>query len=61
MEPLITAADVGVALGNIPAKTIRAYARDGRLPAVWIGRHLRFFRSRVMDAVEQAAREGRPI
>jgi len=42
---LLTARQVGELLGDIPAKTILEYARDGRLPCVLIGRHVRFVRA----------------
>ncbi len=44
-EPLLTAKDVGALLGGIPATTVLQYARDGRLPHVRVGRHVRFLRS----------------
>jgi excisionase family DNA binding protein len=58
-EPLLTAAEVGTLLGNVPAKTILQYARDGRLPCVRIGKHVRFVRGdvdRALAAGGQAAR-----
>jgi excisionase family DNA binding protein len=50
-EPLLTAADVGALLGGIPAKTVLQYARDGRLPCLRIGKHVRFIRSDVDEAL----------
>jgi excisionase family DNA binding protein len=50
-EPLLTAAEVGVLLGNVPAKTVLQYARDGRLPCLRIGKHVRFVRSDVNRAL----------
>jgi excisionase family DNA binding protein len=50
-EPLLTAAEIGVLLGGIPAKTVLQYARDGRLPCVRIGKHVRFIRSDVDQAL----------
>ncbi|MCW3007392.1 MAG: helix-turn-helix protein [Solirubrobacterales bacterium] len=57
-EPLLTAEDVGQMLGGIPAKTVRNYAREGRLPSVKIGRHVRFVRWRVEEAITAAADRG---
>jgi len=50
-EPLLTAAEVGALLGDVPAKTILQYARDGRLPCLRIGKHVRFVRSDVDRAL----------
>jgi excisionase family DNA binding protein len=50
-EPLLTAAQVGSLLGDIPPKTILQYARDGRLPCVRIGKHVRFVRSDIRRAL----------
>ena len=50
-EPLLTARQVGTLLGGIPAKTILQYARDGRLPCVRIGKHVRFVRCDVDQAL----------
>jgi excisionase family DNA binding protein len=59
-EPLLTASQLGVLLGGIPPKTILQYARDGRLPCLRIGRHVRFVRSDVDLALEaQRRRHGR--
>jgi excisionase family DNA binding protein len=48
--PLLDADDVAKLLG-IPAKTVRQYAREGRLPSRPIGRHVRFVRAEVERAV----------
>lgn len=42
-------------LGGLPANTIDQYARDGRLPSTWIGKHRRFTvqRSRTPSVVRQ--------
>ena len=41
--PLFTAEEVGRdILGGVPAKTVNLYAREGRLPCVWVGKHRRF-------------------
>jgi excisionase family DNA binding protein len=57
-EPLLTAAQVGALLGNVPAKTILQYARDGRLPCVRIGKHVRFVRSAVDRALSASGHRG---
>lgn len=50
--PLMTAEEVGRELfGGVPAKTINQYARQGRLPSLWIGKHRRFNRPDVERAV----------
>jgi excisionase family DNA binding protein len=51
-EPLMDAADVA-ALLKIPAKTVRQYAREGRLPSRQLGRHIRFVRAEVAVAIER--------
>lgn len=51
-EPLLTASEVGALLGGIPARTVLQYARDGRLPCLRIGKHVRFLRSDVAEAIE---------
>jgi len=43
-DPLLTAAQAAVVLGGVPAKTVLQLAREGRLPCVRIGRHVRFSR-----------------
>jgi excisionase family DNA binding protein len=50
-EPLMTAREIGALLGGIPPKTVLQYARDGRLPCVRIGKHVRFVRSDVDQAL----------
>ena len=57
-EPLLTAGEIGQLLGGIPPKTVLQYARDGRLPCVRIGKHVRFVRSDVDQAL--ASLRGRP-
>jgi len=44
-DPLLTAAQAAVVLGGVPAKTVLALAREGRLPCVRIGRYVRFCRA----------------
>ena len=46
-EPLLTASQVSELLGGIPPKTVLQYAREGRLPCLRIGRHVRFVRSEI--------------
>jgi excisionase family DNA binding protein len=57
-EPLLTARQVSSLLGGIPAKTVLQYAREGRLPCLRIGKHVRFVRSD-LDEVLSAQRGGR--
>ena len=57
-EPLLTARQVSALLGDIPPKTILQYAREGRLPCLRIGRHVRFVRSEI-DRTLMAQRVGR--
>lgn len=60
--PLLTADDVArTILGGVPVKTINQYAREGRLPSVWIGKHRRFNRPDVEEAVVRAASHGRRL
>lgn len=60
--PLLTAEEVGRdLLGGIPAKTVDLYAREGRLPCVWVGKHRRFNRPSVELAVAAATRAGRRL
>jgi excisionase family DNA binding protein len=51
-EPLLTASQVSALLGGIPPKTVLQYARDGRLPCLRIGKHVRFLRSDVGEAID---------
>jgi excisionase family DNA binding protein len=59
-EPLLTAKELSVLLGDIPAKTILQYARQGRLPCVRVGRHVRFVKSDVELALD-TQRESRLV
>jgi excisionase family DNA binding protein len=59
-EPLLTARELSVLLGDIPSKTILQYAREGRLPCVRVGRHVRFVKSDVERALD-AQRQSRVI
>ena len=54
-EPLLTASQLSVLLGGIPPKTVLQYARDGRLPCLRIGRHVRFVKSDI-DLVLESQR-----
>ena len=60
--PIMTAEEVGrEILGGVPAKTINQYAREGRLPSLWIVKHRRFNRPSVERAVARAAGRGRRL
>ena len=52
-EPLFTARQVGAILGGIPSNTVLQYARDGRLPCLRIGKHVRFLRSDVAAELDR--------
>jgi excisionase family DNA binding protein len=57
--PLLTADEVArTILGGVPVKAINQYAREGRIPSIWIGKHRRFNRPAVEDAVARAASRG---
>lgn len=57
--PLLTADEVAqTMLGGLPAKTVNQYARQGRLPSVWIGKHRRFNRPEVEEAIARAVGRG---
>jgi len=45
-------------LGGMPVKTINQYAREGRIPSIWIGKHRRFNRPAVEEAIARAASRG---
>jgi excisionase family DNA binding protein len=49
-EPLLDAEDVATLLG-IPKTSVYEYARDGRLPCIAIGRHKKFVRRDLAEAV----------
>jgi excisionase family DNA binding protein len=55
-EPLLTAGQIGSLLGGIPSKTVLQYARDGRLPCLRIGKHVRFVRSDIDTCAGPSAR-----
>jgi excisionase family DNA binding protein len=52
-QPLTDAKHIGSLLG-IPPKSVLQYARDGRLPCVRIGRHVRFIVADVQRALIDA-------
>ncbi len=41
-RPLLTADQAGALLGGIPRFTVLQMARDGRLPCLRVGKHVRF-------------------
>ena len=58
LDELLTADDVAELL-HVPRSTVSDYARRGVLPSIKLGRHVRFVRSDVADAIEML-RLGRP-
>ena len=52
LDELLTADDVAELL-HVPRSTVSDYARRGVLPSIKLGRHVRFVRSDVVDAIEQ--------
>ena len=52
LDELLTTDEVAELL-NIPRSTVSDYARRGVLPSVKLGRHRRFVRSDVDDAIER--------
>jgi len=44
------------ALLLLPTSTVKDYARRGVLPSIKLGKHRRFVRSQVEDAIEALAR-----
>ena len=59
LDELLTAEEVAELL-HIPRSTVGDYARRGVLPSIKLGRHVRFVRSDVADAIEQL-RLGRAV
>ena len=55
---LMTAREVA-ALLEVPVSTVHEWGRNGTLPRVKLGRHVRFIRSRVEAAIFGAASDGR--
>lgn len=57
--PLLTADEVArKLLGGVPVKTVNQYAREGRIPSLFIGKHRRFSRRAVEAAITRAAGSG---
>jgi excisionase family DNA binding protein len=52
LDELLTTEEVAELL-NIPRSTVSEYARRGVLPSIKLGRHRRFVRSDVSDAIER--------
>jgi excisionase family DNA binding protein len=50
-DPLLTAEDAATLLGGIPPKAVLQLAREGRLPSVRIGKHVRFVRAELEEAL----------
>ena len=59
-EPLLRAADAA-ALLSVRASWVSEAVRDGRLPCVRVGRHVRFLRSDLEDWVRDQRRPGRAL
>jgi excisionase family DNA binding protein len=49
----MTAAEVAELLG-VPVSTVREWGRNGILPRIKLGRHVRFIRSQVEEAILSA-------
>lgn len=52
LDELLTSEEVAERL-HIPLSTVSEYARRGVLPSIKLGRHRRFVRSDVADAIER--------
>ena len=52
LDDLLTADEVAELL-HIPRSTVSDYARRGVLPSIKLGRHVRFVRSDIAEAIEQ--------
>ena len=52
LDELLSADEVAELL-HIPRSTVSDYARRGVLPSIKLGRHVRFVRSDVAEAIEQ--------
>jgi excisionase family DNA binding protein len=48
------------ALLLLPTSTVKDYARRGVLPSIKLGKHRRFVRSQVEEAIDALARPSRP-
>jgi excisionase family DNA binding protein len=55
-DPLLTADQAAAVLGAIPSKTVLQLAREGRLPSVRIGRHVRFVRAELEATLSRRRR-----
>jgi excisionase family DNA binding protein len=55
----MTAAEVA-ALLDVPVSTVREWGRNGTLPRVKLGRHVRFIRSHVEAAILRAEEDAHP-
>ena len=51
VDQRLTAVQVGELLGGIPTRSVYHYAREGLLPSVRIGKHVRFHPDDVQKAV----------
>jgi excisionase family DNA binding protein len=58
LDELMTAEQVA-ALLLLPASTVKDYARRGVLPSIKLGKHRRFVRSQVQEAIDVLARSSR--
>ena len=52
LDELLTAEEVAELL-HVPRSTVSDYARRGVLPSIKLGRHRRFVRSDIADAIER--------
>lgn len=52
---LLTAAEVAELLG-VPVSTVREWGRNGTLPRIKLGRHVRFLRAQVEETILSAER-----
>ena len=59
LDELLTADEVAELL-HVPRSTVGDYARRGMLPSIKLGRHRRFVRSDVVDAVDRLRQKSRP-
>lgn len=59
--PLLTAEQVATEILQIPPATVLMMAREDRLPSMMIGKHRRFSRSAVVEAVRRSIERDRPL
>ncbi len=52
-RPLLNADQAGALLGGIPRFTVLQMARDGRLPCLRVGKHVRFAPAELEDWLTQ--------